>query len=342
MKILLSSYVFSPSVGGIETVTALLAPEFVKAGHEVVLMTQTKEEDGISRPFAVERNPSWRRLLELVRWCDVYFQNNISLSLAWPLLLVRKPWIIAHHTWLGPGPGQWNRKARLKQALLKLGTNATISRPMAADLPVPATVVGNPFATETFKLLPHVPRDRELIFVGRLVSDKGVDLLIEALSQLRQQGLHPRLTIIGSGPEADALEQLAQNRGVAGQINFVGRQKTDDIAQLLNAHQILVVPSRWPEPFGLVALEGIACGCVVVAAQTGGLPEAMGTCGLTFAAGDATGLAEQLHKLLGDPALRDDLRRGAEEHLRQFAPATVAAKYLALFAQALNSDVKAC
>jgi hypothetical protein len=57
VKILLSSYVFSPSVGGIETVSALLAPEFVKAGHEVILVTGTGLEDETSWPFQVVRRP---------------------------------------------------------------------------------------------------------------------------------------------------------------------------------------------------------------------------------------------------------------------------------------------
>ncbi len=110
MKILLSSYVFSPSIGGIETVSALLAPEFVKAGHEVILITHTQKEERTAWPFPVERRPGFRRMIELVRWCDVYFQNNISLSYAWPLLWIRKPWVIAHHTWLGRYQGDHDWK----------------------------------------------------------------------------------------------------------------------------------------------------------------------------------------------------------------------------------------
>ena len=102
MKILLSSYVFAPSIGGIETVSALIAPEFIKAGHEVVLITLTRKDGRRRAPYPVIRNPSPRKLLELVRWCDVYFQNNISLLLAWPLLFVRRPWVVAHHTWIRP------------------------------------------------------------------------------------------------------------------------------------------------------------------------------------------------------------------------------------------------
>ena len=334
MKILVSSYVFAPSVGGIETVSALLAPEFVKAGHDVILITRTSRDDGVARPYQVVRNPSPQRLVELVRWCDVYFQNNISLLLAWPLVWIRRPWIIAHHTWLGEygKPPGW--KARLKRALIRYGTNATISQPVACDIPVPSTILGNPYSRDVFRARPEITRDRELVYLGRLVSDKGVDMLIESLVDLKKLGLHPRLTIIGSGSEEEGLRRLAVERDLANQIEFVGAKGPEEIARLLNAHQVLAVPSRWPEPFGIVALEGIASGCVVVASRAGGLPEATGPCGLFFSMGDRAELTEQLQSLLTQPELRAKLLRDAEAHLQQFDPATVAGKYLALFERA--------
>jgi glycogen(starch) synthase len=337
VKILLSSYVFSPSVGGIETVSELITPEFVRAGHEVILITATREEDGIKRPYQVERRPSLRRMIELVRWSDVYFQNNISLLYAWPLLFIRKPWVIAHHTWLAEFPKGRNWKARLKRVLLRYGTNATISKPVACDLPLPSTIVGNPYAPDIFKLRPEIPRERELVYLGRLVSDKGIDLLIESVADLRKQGLHPRLTIIGSGQEEGSLRKLTSERGLDGQVEFLGSKKPAEIARLLNAHQILVVPSRWPEPFGIVALEGIASGCVVAASQAGGLPQAVGPCGLTFTIADLEELTSTLHTLLTQPELRSRLSLHAEQHLRQFQPAIVAKKYIDVFNQSLRT-----
>jgi glycogen(starch) synthase len=336
VKILLSSYVFSPSVGGIETVSELIAPEFVRAGHEVILITATGQEDGLQRPYAVERRPGLRRMIELVRWCDVYFQNNISLLYAWPLLFIRKPWVIAHHTWLAEFPTGRSVKARLKRVLLRYGTNATISKPVACDLPVPSTIVGNPYANKIFKQRPEIPRDRELVYLGRLVSDKGIDLLIESMAELRNRGLRPRLSIIGSGSQEMILRKLTRDRDLESQIEFLGSKKPAEIARLLNAHQILVVPSRWPEPFGIVALEAIACGCVVAASQAGGLPQAVGPCGLTFTIADQDELTKTLQTLLSDAELRSQLILHAEKHLRQFEPSVVAGKYLDVFNQSLR------
>jgi glycogen(starch) synthase len=339
VKILLSSYVFAPSVGGIETVSELLAPEFIKAGHEVILITHTDAEDGIARPYRVERRPGARRMIELVRWCDVYFQNNISLTYAWPLLFMRRPWVIAHHTWLGEFPRGRNWKARLKRVLLKYGLNATISRPVACDLPLPSTIVGNPYSRKIFRRRPEILRDHELVYLGRLVPDKGVDLLIESLVQLGKRGLHPRLTIIGSGSEEKFLRHLTLQRKLESQVDFAGSKRPEEIALLLNAHQILVVPSRWPEPFGIVALEGIACGCVVAASLAGGLPEAMGPCGLTFCLDEKDDLTNVLETLLTRPELRTNLLRDADQHLRQFDPSTVAAKYLDVFERSIRTPV---
>jgi glycosyltransferase involved in cell wall biosynthesis len=335
MKILLTSYVFAPSIGGIETVSALLAPEFVQAGHEVKLVTKTGKEDSVSRPYEVVRNPSPRKLLELTRWCDVFFQNNISLELAWPLLFVRRPWVIAHHTWIDLAVS-W--KVRLKRSLLHLAHHATISRPIADSLLVPSTIVGNPYATEIFRLWPDVRRDKELVFLGRLVSDKGIDLLVDALAMLRPQGLTPKLTVIGSGPEREPLRRRAERLKVGDQIEFTGPQTGVELARTLNAHQIMVIPSRWAEPFGVVALEGIACGCMVVASRNGGLIEAVGPCGIFFETENCESLVEALRRALTQPGLREHVQSEAPAHLHHFGPADVASRYLEVFKRAVDGS----
>jgi len=79
------------------------------------------------------------------------------------------------------------------------------------------------------------------------------------------------LTIIGSGPEEYSLRKLADDIGITGQVSFLGVKRGEESARLLNQHEILVIPSRWEEPFGIVSLEGIACGCVVIGSEGGGL-----------------------------------------------------------------------
>ena len=102
------------------------------------------------------------------------------------------------------------------------------------------------------------------------------------------------------------------------------------MAELLNRHRILVVPSRWAEPFGIVALEGIACGCVVVGSENGGLKEAIGPCGITFENGNVRALADQLKRLLNEPEAQASFRQHAVEHLAKFQSDAVAAACLRL------------
>jgi len=100
--------------------------------------------------------------------------------------------------------------------------------------------------------------------------------------------------------------------------------------QRLNEARILVVPSLWNEPFGIVALEGIACGLAVVGSAGGGLPEAIGPCGLTFPNGDAAALAARLAELLRRPGRIGELLAAAPAHLARHNPTAAARAYLAV------------
>lgn len=322
MNVLLSSYSFFPSIGGLETASAILAREFVHAGHAVKLVTQTPFTGVDDFPFEVIRQPTALHLLSLVYWCDFYLQNNVSLLLAWPLLLIRRPWVVAHHIWLSP---DW--KGRLKRFLLRFGIGVSISAAIAADFP-PSTVIPDPYDNTVFYERSEICRDRDLVYVGRLISDKGVHLVLEALTNLRSQGQCLTLTIVGGGPEEAALRRLAQQLGLEDLVCFAGVQRGHNLARLLNAHRVMVVPSIWLEPFGIVALEGIACGCIVIGSEGGGLKDAIGPCGLTFPNGDVEALTRCLANLFEHPEHWPAFRAAAADHLVQHTPAAVASTYL--------------
>jgi glycogen synthase len=119
-------------------------------------------------------------------------------------------------------------------------------------------------------------------------------------------------------------------------VSFVGRISDEKLKELLNAHRIMVVPTREGEGFGVVALEGIACGCVVVGSTCGGLPEAIGQCGRTFPNGDSSALAGVLHELMANPKTWEDFFVYTQRHLDAHRPAFVADKYLKVLTQVLN------
>jgi glycogen(starch) synthase len=330
MRILIYSPAFLPRLGGLELTTAQLAEELQRAGHEVAVLTTTagRGEDG-GFAFRVVRRPSGPEMLRWTRWCDVFYQANVSLRGLWPLLLVRRPWVVSHHSWYRRTEGRVAWQDRLKRRLLRFAASSiAVSQAVADDLATPTVVIRNAYRDGLFRRLPDEERTGDLVFLGRLVTDKGADLLLDALALLAADGLRPRLTVIGEGPEAPRLREQAARLGLAGQVAFAGARRGEELVRMLNRHRLLVVPSRYDEPFGIVALEGIACGLGVVGSAGGGLKEAIGPCGETFRNGDAADLARVLGRRLRRPELDAESLRHAAEHLARHSGERVAAAYL--------------
>ncbi|MEO6192745.1 MAG: glycosyltransferase family 4 protein [Thermoanaerobaculia bacterium] len=335
MKILVYCPVFYPSLGGLEVNVAQLAAGFHEAGHEVVVVATTANPDPEPFAFGVIRRPSRRELLRLARWCDVFFQANVSLRGLWPLLLVRRPWVVSHQGWYSRPDGSRSPQDRLKRCVLRWGRSISNSQAVANDLDTPSVVVPNAYREDLFRRLPEVPRTGDLMFLGRLVSDKGVDILLAALGLLADRGVRPGLTIAGDGPERPLLADQARRLGIADQVRFLGSRQGEETVRLLNAHRILVVPSRYDEPFGIVALEGIACGCLVIGSRGGGLKEAIGDCGLLFRNGDAGELAGLLAAAVADPGRFAPSPEAVSAHLARHTGRAMVAAYLRVIEEAL-------
>jgi glycosyltransferase involved in cell wall biosynthesis len=248
---------------------------------------------------------------------------------------MQKRTVVVHQTWIRNVRGQIDLVARIKRMLLGSVMNVAISRAVAEDIGREALIIPNPYRDRMFHLVPATARARKLVFVGRLVSDKGVDLLLHALGLLRREGLEPDLTVVGAGPEAENLSSLSRELALGHQVSFVGQKTGEELVRLLNEHRIMVIPSRWAEPFGVVALEGIACGCAIVGSEAGGLKEAIGPCGITFANGSKRVLADALKRILLDQALEDSFRRNAPEHLTKFKAREIAQEYLRLLQRSI-------
>lgn len=328
MKILIYSPVFYPSIGGLETIVSDLAHEFFNLGHEVKLVSQIPATDSKSFPFEVIRKPSWRKLLELTRWCDIYFQGCVSLKGILPLLIVPKPLVVSHQTWYSRLDGRLSWQDYLKLFATYFATNIAVSQAVAETLPAPSTVIPNSYSDEIFHQILESQRDKDLVFLGRLVSDKGADLLLQSLAKLKDMGLQPSLTIIGKGVEETQLRKQVKELKLDNQVTFVGIKVEHELAELLNRHKIMVVPSRWNEPFGIVALEGIACGCVVVGSEGGGLKDAIGSCGITFSNGNIDALTKILADLLTYPEKLLAYRKDTNKHLLRHQKKEVAKAYL--------------
>jgi glycosyltransferase involved in cell wall biosynthesis len=335
MNILVASHTFHPAIGGTEGVGQILSDGFARAGHPVRVVTDRRQEtsersqesgagsqkiggEGGASGYRVIRRPGFSELLAQVRWCDVAFHNNISLRAAWPLALVRRRWVIAHHTPIRRLDGTLGWRDRIKRHLLRYATNIAPSRALADRLPVASAVIGNPYREDVFFSRPGVTRDRDLIFVGRLVSEKGLQTLIEALKILAGHGIRPSLTVVGTGPDEARMKAAGANLD----IRFVGALVGETLAHAYCAHRALVIPSVW-ESFGVAALEGLACGCAVIASRVGGLVEAVGGCGDFFPQGDAGALAA----LIGRPVAPPE-REAVRGQLAPHRPDVVVGRYL--------------
>lgn len=306
--------------------TEILAKEFTALGHQVTVVTRTRTASGDSTalPFIVLRAPSRLQLLRAVRGCDVFLHNHLSLKAALPLLLYRRPWVVVYHCLYHPMSWPHGLLQRLSS---RFALNIACSKALAHRTGLQCRVISNAYDDAVFRNV-ETTRDRELIFVGRLLSDKGIHVLLDALRVLRDDGIRPRLTVVGTGPDSDFLTARCKELGLSDQVEFVGKKVGPALAALLNSHQILVVPSLVWESFGIVSLEAIACGCTVIASEGSGLTEAIGPCGLTVQPGDEHALARALSRLLRSPETWPQYRRYAADHLRPHAAAAVASAYL--------------
>jgi glycogen synthase len=327
LKILIYSRVFWPSVGGLETIMEILAEEFTAAGHQVKVVTQVATASERNHDYDVVRLPTLKSCVQLLRWSDVCLCANVSLRGLVPMMISGTPLVISHQGTYGL-PGRFSIVPEVKKAVTRFSTNVCCSQAVQSYIPGRSIVIPNAYRSDVFKEYSDVSRDLDIVFVGRLVSDKGVLDLIDALGQLGRTGFQPRLSIVGEGPERTAILRRVREFGLEQQVTFIGIKRGPELARFLARHRVMAVPSRWAEPFGIVALEGIACGCAVVGTSLGGLPEAIGPCGLTVPNADPGAMARALKSLLENDGMRAHYRSSASVHLARHSRSQIARSYL--------------
>lgn len=170
-------------------------------------------------------------------------------------------------------------------------------------------------------------------YLGRLVPEKGVLDLVEALARLPG---HVRLLLVGDGVQRGEIEARAVALGLAGRVETRRGVPSAEVPAVLRELGALVLPSRttpsWKEQFGRVLIEAMSCGVPVAGSSSGEIPHVIGGVGLVFPEGDVAALAAALARLAGDGALRADLaRRGRERVLAHYTQAAIARRYAAIY-----------
>jgi glycosyltransferase involved in cell wall biosynthesis len=189
------------------------------------------------------------------------------------------------------------RAEALKGADLVVSYSTAVDRHLAANGLVRRRIVPFP-ATITARTGTGHDNRRRVVFAGRIVAQKGVAVLIRAAREVDGE-----FVICGDGRQLEAMRRLARQTGVERRVSFKGWLDAAELARELADASVVVVPSLWPEPFGLVGIEALAAGRPVIASATGGVEDWLddGVSGLCVKPGDAHDLARALNELLADP-----------------------------------------
>jgi glycosyltransferase involved in cell wall biosynthesis len=175
-------------------------------------------------------------------------------------------------------------------------------------------IIRNPFDLSGYE--PNSEHDDYILFVGRLVREKGIFTLLEAMKNNRRV----RLLIVGDGPERESVQRTIRQNDLH-HVVFVGPRYGEDLKKLLSRAWFVIFPSEWYDNGPMVIYQSFAMGKPVVASQIDGIPELVieNETGLLFPPGDSTSLAIRIERLVSDEQttrrLGRQARRFAEERL---------------------------
>jgi glycosyltransferase involved in cell wall biosynthesis len=355
---LVTGYGVMPQNGGQGSFCADLAKGMLRRGHEVTAVTINgamwdtwAREEGVTRLRIVQ--PSLRAL----RHADIVHLNNPGLRMLLMARFLGKPTVVTHMGFFaicpegiawptpacGAGPTQlgpcrtcrrqsWIRRAHLHlQAwLLRRAVNVGVSRRVAERLSAQEAIMG-PFDLGWVPDFSQEPVESRIAYIGRLVPEKGVDVVIRALAELPNVSLD----VYGDGDHRGALEAQAAQLGLATRVCFHGLRDRPILA--LRHAAALVVPSLWDEALGYVTIEGMAAGKAVIGAATGATVDLLADDrGWLVPPGQHQPLVQAVAYALADDAERQRRGRRAREFVQtMLEPVHVAQEYERAYGRAL-------
>ena len=179
--------------------------------------------------------------------------------------------------------------------------------------------------------------EKLVLFVGRLVVEKGVHVLLDAIPKVLQK-VEAKFVIAGDGYLRSEVVKRVAERGLGGKVHVTGYLDTDTIRRLFLAADVCVIPSLY-EPFGIVALEAMAAGCPVVASDTGGLSEIVEheKTGVKVYPNNPDSLAWGILRVLESKDLAERLKKNMREKVeREYRWSTIAQATKAVYQEALS------
>ncbi|MDX1933053.1 MAG: glycosyltransferase [Capsulimonadales bacterium] len=249
-------------------------------------------------------------------------------------------------------PFSWFERLSYRRASMALAYSEEARQVMIRKgLTVPSEVV--PYATDTRRFLPRETTERRRTlgiadatvvgYLGRLVPEKGLDTLIDAVARLKTD--RPvKLLFVGAGPQEAELRQRIADAGLTEQAVFAGVVPHHEAAEYMACMDIFVLPSRtmpnWKEQFGRVIIEALACHVPVIGSDSGQIPHLLRETGggIIFREGDADDLAGSLKRLIESPEERSRLAVGGARIVEErFTCEAVAAQLHRIFEGVLGA-----
>jgi phosphatidylinositol alpha-mannosyltransferase len=202
-----------------------------------------------------------------------------------------------------------------------------------------STVIPNAIDTKLWKPTAKPKRVTDIAFLGRLVSRKGCVFLLQALSELKDAGklTSQRIIIAGDGPERKQLEDYVSDEGLADNVKFVGYLSEEQKRHLLQTTKLAVYPATGGESFGIVLLEAMAAGSVVLAGDNPGYSSVIGVAdGSLIHPQDTKNFARRLGVLLTNDNELKELGKRQQNLINQYDINTVGDAILSIYRDALN------
>jgi 1,4-alpha-glucan branching enzyme len=181
--------------------------------------------------------------------------------------------------------------------------------------------------------------ERIVLYIGRLVREKGVHVLLAAAPEILEEFPDTKFVIVGKGPAMNDLQRQAEAIGISGHVLFTGFVDDERRNQLLHLADVAVFPSLY-EPFGIVALEAMATGLSVVVSNVGGLADVIdhGRNGLKIYPNDAYSLATQVKQVLGNPEWSREMRETALQDILKYDWNRIAKRTIDIYHHVLSTS----
>lgn len=365
LRVCIYTHSFYPNVGGIETFTANLCRGLTEIGIEIALVTKTSAPKGtdIVFPYRIIRNPSIKKLLVIIKQSDILHLNTSDVLPATLGKFLRKKivWTYNAYSTICPKGIAWNGSRcsfKLRQCLgclrkdysvFQMGKvllafplrilaswltdqNVPVSQFAAQRMNLPRTcVIPNSVDPKFFSPKTNTQASY-FSFLGRLIREKGADVLVKAANICIEKGHSIRVRIYGEGPEKAYLIELVQSMGLEEFVSFHNFVRGTDLVRCYNNSAAIIVPSLWDEVCPILPMEAMSCGTPVIASAVGGLAEVVDYAGLLFEAGNAGNLADKMIEVLSNAPLREKLAKaGRERAITKYDYTQIGERYLALY-----------